>query len=53
MKVAFSTQGDGLDSPMDSRFGRAPKFLVFDTETRGFAVVDMRKCYCVKRWPTT
>ncbi len=40
MKVAFSTQGESLDAPMDSRFGRAPKFLVFDTQTRGFVVVD-------------
>ncbi len=28
MKVAFTTSGDDLDAPFESRFGRAPKFLV-------------------------
>jgi predicted Fe-Mo cluster-binding NifX family protein len=40
MKVAFTTTGDTLGSPMDKRFGRAPKFLVFDLETGGFEVID-------------
>jgi len=43
MKVAFTTSGDALDAPMDSRFGRAPKFLVFDTETGLFEVIDNRQ----------
>ncbi len=33
MKIAFSTHGDSLNSPLDSRFGRAPRFLIFDDET--------------------
>lgn len=33
MKVAFTTAGDSIDSPLDPRFGRAAGFLVYDTET--------------------
>jgi predicted Fe-Mo cluster-binding NifX family protein len=33
MKVAFCVQNDkGVDSVIDSRFGRSPGFLVYDTE---------------------
>lgn len=40
MKLAFSTSGSNLEAPLDSRFGRAPKFLVYDLESGGFHVVD-------------
>ena len=40
MKIAFSTSGADLNAPLDSRFGRAAKFLVYDTETASFTVVD-------------
>ncbi len=40
MKIAFTTSGDTLDAPLDSRFGRAPKFLVYDLDTESFDVVD-------------
>ncbi len=40
MKIAFSTSGDGLDAQVDSRFGRAPKFLIYDTETKEYTVID-------------
>lgn len=43
MKIVFTTSGTGLDAPLDSRFGRAPKFLVYDTETRDFEVLDNRQ----------
>jgi predicted Fe-Mo cluster-binding NifX family protein len=33
MKVAFTTSGSSLDSPLDTRFGRAPGFLVCDTDS--------------------
>ncbi len=33
MKVAVSAQGPDLDSPVDSRFGRAPYFVIVDLET--------------------
>ena len=40
MKIVFTTSGDSLNSPLDSRFGRAPKFLVYDLESETFEVVD-------------
>jgi len=40
MKVACATSGIDLDAPLDSRFGRALKFLVYDTETKTFALMD-------------
>ena len=40
MKIVFTTSGDGLDSPMDSRFGRAPRFLVYDLGSETFEAVD-------------
>jgi predicted Fe-Mo cluster-binding NifX family protein len=40
MKVAFTTSGDSLDAPLDTRFGRAQRFLVYDLESNDFAVVD-------------
>ncbi|MFO7937537.1 MAG: NifB/NifX family molybdenum-iron cluster-binding protein [Kiritimatiellia bacterium] len=40
MKIAFTTSGDDLNGEIDPRFGRAPKFLIFDTESRSFDVAD-------------
>lgn len=40
MKVAFTTSGDGLNAPLDSRFGRAPKFLIYDLDVQSFEVID-------------
>ena len=40
MKIAISVKGDLLESDLDPSFGRAPKFLLFDTETRAFTVHD-------------
>jgi len=39
MRIAVTTGGNDLDAQIDSRFGRAPKFLVQDTETMRFDVV--------------
>ncbi|MFO7597475.1 MAG: NifB/NifX family molybdenum-iron cluster-binding protein [Desulfocurvibacter africanus] len=33
MKIAVSTQGNGLDSPLDPRFGRASGFVIVDSDT--------------------
>lgn len=33
MKIAVTTTGKDLASPMDERFGRACGFILFDTET--------------------
>ncbi|MBN2162944.1 MAG: NifB/NifX family molybdenum-iron cluster-binding protein [Pontiellaceae bacterium] len=40
MKIAVTTSGDHLDAPVDPRFGRAPQFLIFDTETE---VIGIKK----------
>ncbi len=40
MKVAFPTSGNDLNAPLDSRFGRAPRFLIYDLETKTFEVLD-------------
>ena len=43
MKIAITTSGDDLNAPLDSRFGRAPRFLVYDTDTDTFEVIDNRQ----------
>lgn len=40
MKLAFTTSGNDLNAPLDTRFGRAPKFLIYDLDSDTFAVVD-------------
>lgn len=40
MKVAVTSQGRELNSPVDPRFGRAKFFVVVDTETGEFSAVD-------------
>jgi len=40
LKIAFSTSGNDLDAPMDTRFGRASRFLVYDLEEETFKVID-------------
>lgn len=40
MKIAFTTSGDNLDSPLEPRFGRAPRFLVYDDESKDVEIVD-------------
>jgi predicted Fe-Mo cluster-binding NifX family protein len=39
MKVAVTTSGNDLSSPVDPHFGRCPQYLVVDTETMEFKVV--------------
>jgi len=43
VKIAFTTSGNDLNAPLDSRFGRAPKFLLFDLESGTFEVIDNEK----------
>ncbi len=43
MKIVFTTSGDDLGAPLDTRFGRAPKFLVYDLEAGTFETVDNRQ----------
>jgi predicted Fe-Mo cluster-binding NifX family protein len=40
MKVAFTTSGSSLNSPLDARFGRAPGFLICDTDSGTCEFVD-------------
>lgn len=32
MRIALTTSGINLDAPLDSRFGRAPKLLIYDSD---------------------
>lgn len=43
MKIAFSTSGNTLDSPLDTRFGRAARFLIYDLDSDTFELVDNRQ----------
>ena len=39
-KIAVSSQGRSLESQVDPRFGRAAYFLVVDSDTNEFVVLD-------------
>ena len=39
MKIAFSSTGTDLSTPMDLRFGRAAFFLIYDTETKSVEAI--------------
>jgi predicted Fe-Mo cluster-binding NifX family protein len=43
LKIAITSKGKYLDSPMDPRFGRAPYILIVDTLNHGFEVLDNSK----------
>jgi predicted Fe-Mo cluster-binding NifX family protein len=43
MKIAFSTSGNELNAPLDTRFGRALKFLIYDLENETFDLVDNKQ----------
>jgi predicted Fe-Mo cluster-binding NifX family protein len=40
MKIAVTTSGNDLEGNLDSRFGRAPCFLIIDLESGGFEVIN-------------
>ena len=40
MKIAASAKGSTPDSEVDPRFGRAPWFVVLDTETGEYTSID-------------
>jgi predicted Fe-Mo cluster-binding NifX family protein len=40
MKIAITTAGDNLDAAVDPRFGRAPKFLLYHSETAAFTIEE-------------
>ncbi len=43
MKIAFTTSGITLKDSLDPRFGRAPKFLIYDLENNVFDIIDNQK----------
>ncbi|MEJ2124510.1 MAG: NifB/NifX family molybdenum-iron cluster-binding protein [Alphaproteobacteria bacterium] len=40
MKIAFTTPGPDMTAPMDPRVGRAASFLIFDTGSNDFVLID-------------
>jgi predicted Fe-Mo cluster-binding NifX family protein len=40
MIICITTAGESEGSPLDSRFGRAPRFMVHDTKTGSWKAVD-------------
>jgi predicted Fe-Mo cluster-binding NifX family protein len=40
MKIAITTSGTDLDAPVDPRFGRAKAFILYDTETGEWSLLD-------------
>ena len=40
MKIAITTSGNDLNAPLDTRFGRAPKFLIYDLEAKTIEIID-------------
>jgi predicted Fe-Mo cluster-binding NifX family protein len=40
VRVAFTTSGKDIESPLDARFGRAPGFLVHDTDSGSSEFID-------------
>lgn len=40
MKIAISSSGKTLESNVDSRFGRCPYFIIYDTDSAGFEAVE-------------
>jgi predicted Fe-Mo cluster-binding NifX family protein len=40
MKIAITSDGTDLQSAVDSRFGRAKNFVIYDTEDKSVSVVD-------------
>ncbi len=40
MKILVTSTGETLESPVDSRLGRAAKFILFDTVTSQYESID-------------
>jgi predicted Fe-Mo cluster-binding NifX family protein len=40
MKIAITTSGKDLDAPVDPRFGRARCFIIYDTESGDWSLLD-------------
>ena len=42
MKIAVTSTGQTLDSQVDQRFGRTAYFIIVDTETMDFSIIENR-----------
>ena len=40
MKICITSHGNNLESEIDSRFGRADYFIIYDTETKTFESIQ-------------
>jgi predicted Fe-Mo cluster-binding NifX family protein len=40
MKIAISSSGSTLNAEVDPRFGRAANFIIYDTDTKDYKVVE-------------
>jgi predicted Fe-Mo cluster-binding NifX family protein len=40
MKICITSQGSTLDAPVEERFGRAPYFMIIDTETGSAEAIE-------------
>jgi predicted Fe-Mo cluster-binding NifX family protein len=40
MKIAVTSTGKDLDAPLDPRFGRAARFVIYDLESSTFEIID-------------
>lgn len=38
MKIAISVSGGTMESPVDTRFGRAKNFMLYDSDTKEYSV---------------
>ena len=43
MKIAVTSTGADLDTGIDPRFGRAQSFIIYDTESGDFEVLDNKQ----------
>jgi predicted Fe-Mo cluster-binding NifX family protein len=43
MKIAVSSEGENLEAEVDPRFGRAARFVLYDTETHEVRSIDNRQ----------
>lgn len=43
MKICVTAQGTDKDSQVDPRFGRAANFIIHDTDTGGFEILDNKQ----------
>ena len=43
MKIVMTTSSNSLDAELDKRFGRAPGFLIYNSETQEHEFIDNRQ----------